>query len=193
MDDSDNPPPLVITIVKNEQKMATPASNPIVFMDITIGGEKVGRMTFELYADTVPKTAENFRSLCVGGDLTYKASPFHRIIPGFMVQGGDITAGTGTGGRSIYGSKFADESFKGKAGKHTGFGCLSMANSGPNTNGSQFFICTGNTDWLNGRHVVFGKLLSGEAVLKRIESVGSASGAPKKIVIVEDCGMVVDA
>lgn len=173
--------------------MTAPPANPIVFLDISVGGVKAGRMTFELYADTVPKTAENFRCLCTGekGEgLAYKASPFHRIITGFMAQGGDFTSGNGTGGKSIYGKKFADESFRGKAGKHTGFGCLSMANAGPDTNGSQFFICTANTDYLNGKHVVFGKLIDGEQVLKRIESVGSMSGIPKQKVVIEDCGQV---
>merc|ERR1712057_89873 len=106
----------------------------------------------------------------------YAGSKFHRVIPGFMCQGGDFTSGDGRGGKSIYGAKFADESFTGKAGKHTGKGCLSMANAGPNTNGSQFFICTGQTPHLDGKHVVFGKLVEGDSVLKAIEAVGSQSG-----------------
>ena len=118
-------------------------------MNVAIGGKPAGRLEFELYADAVPKTAENFRALCTGEKgkgrsgkpLHYQKCGFHRIIPGFMCQGGDFTRGNGTGGESIYGAKFEDESFAGKAGKHTGLGCLSMANSGPNTNGSQFFIC----------------------------------------------------
>lgn len=147
--------------------------------------------------DVVPKTAENFRSLCIGDKkssagtpLAYKSSGFHRIIPGFMCQGGDFTKHNGTGGESIYGAKFADESFAGKAGKHTGFGCLSMANAGPNTNGSQFFICTANTDWLNGKHVVFGKLVDGEPLLKKMESFGTDSGKPKQEVKISGCGVV---
>ena len=172
--------------------------NPTVFMDVSIGGQPAGRMTFELYADTVPKTAENFRALCTGEKGTGRSgyplhflnSVFHRIIPGFMCQGGDFTRGDGTGGESIYGEKFRDESFAGKAGKHTGFGCLSMANSGPNTNGSQFFICTADTNWLDGKHVVFGKLLTGADVLGRMESVGSKSGATSQEVRITGCGEV---
>lgn len=179
----------------NSFHLSTPKkmTNPKVFFDIEINGESVGRMEFELYADTVPKTAENFRCLCTGekGDnMTFKSSGFHRIIPGFMAQGGDFTNHNGTGGKSIYGAKFADESFKDKAGKHTGFGCLSMANSGRNTNGSQFFICTGETPWLDGKHVVFGKMTSGDAVLKKIESQGSQSGAPKAKVSIVSCGQL---
>lgn len=166
-------------------------ANPKVFLDIQVGGLLVGRMEFELYADEVPKTAENFRSLCAGdniGGLTYKGSGFHRVIPGFMAQGGDFTKHNGTGGKSIYGEKFADESYKGKAGKHTGFGTLSMANAGRDTNGSQFFVCTADTPWLDGKHVVFGKMVSGDDVLKKIESVGTSSGAPKAKVTIVNCG-----
>merc|ERR1739845_91446 len=121
--------------------------------------------------------------------LTYKGSTFHRVIPGFMCQGGDFTEGNGRGGESIYGGKFADESFKGKAGTHTGGGCLSMANAGPNTNGSQFFVCTGQTPHLDGKHVVFGKVVDGYPVIKKIEEVGSRSGATSKEVVIADCGM----
>jgi len=170
--------------------------NPQVFFDISIGGTKAGRLEFELYADVVPKTAENFRALCTGErgngtsgkPLHYKGSNFHRIIPGFMCQGGDFTMGNGTGGESIYGSKFADESFAGKAGIHTGLGCLSMANAGPNTNGSQFFICTAPTDWLNKKHVVFGQLRNGHELLKKMEAQGSKAGTPTAAVTITDCG-----
>jgi peptidylprolyl isomerase len=169
---------------------------PRVFFDMTIGGKAAGRMVFELYDDTVPKTAENFRALCTGEKgigksgkpLYYKGTVFHRIIHDFMCQGGDLTDGNGTGGESIYGATFADESFKGKAGKHTGFGCLSMANAGPNTNGSQFFICTTRTPFLDGKHVVFGRLVDGDETLRAIEAVGSRSGTPSTHVVIAECG-----
>merc|ERR1711964_574832 len=125
-----------------------------------------------------------------GKPLHFKGSSFHRVIPGFMCQGGDFTQGNGRGGESIYGSKFADESFAGKAGKHTGFGCLSMANAGPNTNGSQFFVCTGNTPHLDGKHVVFGKVIEGDDIVKAIEKVGSGSGATSKPVTISNCGQL---
>jgi len=174
-------------------------ANPKVFMDISVGGRMIGRVVFELYADAVPKTAENFRALCTGEKgmgqsgkpLHYKGSKFHRIIPQFMCQGGDFTRGNGTGGESIYGAKFADETFAGKAGKHTGFGCLSMANAGPNTNGSQFFICTAPTDWLNGKHVVFGSLVEGADVLREMERCGSpGNGTPLQEVVIANCGQL---
>ena len=172
--------------------------NPKVFFDIDVDGNNSGRIVMELYADTVPKTAENFRALCTGEKgigksgkpLHYKGSSFHRIIPKFMCQGGDFTNHNGTGGESIYGMKFADESFKGKAGTHTGFGCLSMANAGPNTNGSQFFLCTEKTPWLDGKHVVFGNVIEGHDVLKAIEAYGSNSGKTSKKITIKDCGQL---
>lgn len=172
--------------------MAEP-TNPHVFMDISIDGVPKGRLVFELYDDVVPKTCRNFRCLCTGekGDgLTYLGSTFHRIIPSFVCQGGDITMGNGTGGKSIYGTKFADESFAGKAGKHTGFGCLSMANAGPNTNSSQYFVCLGKTDWLNGKHIVFGNLVSGAEVLTAMEKCGTPGGRPTKKVTVTAAGQL---
>ncbi|KAK8825410.1 hypothetical protein WA538_003106, partial [Blastocystis sp. DL] len=159
-------------------------SRPRVFFDISIGGQPAGRITFELFSDIVPKTAENFRCLCTGEkgkgrqgeDLCYKNSIFHRVIPGFMLQGGDITDFNGYGGESIYGTKFADESF---VVRHDRAGLLSMANAGPNTNGSQFFITTVPTPHLNGHHVVFGQVIDGMDVVKKIESFGSNSGRTK--------------
>merc|ERR1712063_48156 len=124
-----------------------------------------------------------------GKPYHYKGCTFHRVIPGFMCQGGDFTEGSGRGGCSIYGATFNDESFAGKAGTHTGKGCLSMANRGPNTNSSQFFVCTGQTPHLNGKHVVFGNLVEGGEVIKAIEAVGSSQGATSKPVVIADCGM----
>jgi peptidylprolyl isomerase len=170
-------------------------SNPRVFFDITIDNRSVGRIVFELFADKVPITAENFRALCTGEKgkgasgkpLHFKGSKFHRIIDGFMAQGGDFTHGNGIGGESIYGAKFKDENFELK---HTGRGILSMANAGPNTNGSQFFICFDKTSWLDGKHVVFGKVIDGFHVIDELERVGSRSGTPKASVVIADCGQL---
>ena len=172
-------------------KPAVVPTNPKVYFDIAVGGAAAGRVTMELFADAVPKTAENFRALCTGEKgFGYAGSGFHRVIPGFMCQGGDFTNHNGTGGKSIYGAKFADESFAGKAGKHFGFGTLSMANAGPNTNGSQFFICTADTQWLDGKHVVFGQVLEGLDVIKNVEKVGSESGATKAKVTIAASGQL---
>merc|ERR1712130_93285 len=185
------PPSLTL----HEANLNASMSNPTVFFDITAGGSPLGRIEMELRADVVPRTAENFRALCTGEKgkgnsgkpLHFKGSTFHRVITNFMCQGGDFTKGNGTGGESIYGEKFADEKF---TLKHTGPGILSMANAGPHTNGSQFFLCTVKTEWLDGKHVVFGSVTKGMDVVKKIESFGSSSGKTSKPIVIADCGQL---
>ena len=176
------------------RRFFTTVKNPKVFFQISANSKSLGEIVFELRKDIVPDTAENFLQLCIGKSgktptgqaLSYQGSVFHRIIPDFMVQGGDFTRGNGTGGWSIYGGKFKDENFRLK---HDSPGLLSMANSGPNTNGSQFFITTVKCPWLDGKHTVFGKVVEGMDILKKIEDLFSPNCTPSAKVVIESCGV----
>lgn len=187
---------LSVCFVSGRVGAADPMSAEVtskVYFDVTIGGEPAGRIVMGLFGSDVPKTVENFRALCTGekGEgksgvpLDYEGSYFHRVIPNFMLQAGDFTAGNGTGGESIYGMKFADENFKYH---HTVPGILSMANAGPNTNGSQFFITTVPTPHLNGMHVVFGRVIEGMDVVKKVEANGSGSGRTRAAIKIAEAG-----
>lgn len=197
--DGGKSPAFLIQFRDNEN--VTSKDNPRVFFDIEIGGKKAGRIQMELFTTITPKTAENFRALCTGEKgvgksgkpLHYKGSCFHRVIPEFMCQGGDFTNANGTGGESIYGAKFDCEMYENELFvTHNTPGLLSMANSGPHTNGSQFFITTKRCKWLDAKHVVFGQVEGGYDVVKAIEELGSAGGTPRKEVIIADCGELKD-
>lgn len=176
---------------------AVKRGNPVVFFDISIGGSPAGRIKLELFKTFAPKTVENFRQLCTGeckrGGLPigYKGSKFHRVIKGFMVQGGDFVKGDGTGRTSIYGDKFEDEEMGLKL-KHSAPGLLAMANSGPGTNACQFYITCSKADWLDGKHVIFGRVLDSESMLvvRKVENVPATGGSNKPTldVVVDECG-----
>lgn len=187
---------LAVVFVSGRANAADPMTAKVtnkVYFDVSIGGEPAGRIVMGLFGSDVPKTVENFRALCTGekGEgklgvpLDYEGSYFHRVIPNFMLQAGDFTAGNGTGGESIYGMKFADENFKYH---HTVPGILSMANAGRNTNGSQFFITTVPTPHLNGMHVVFGRVIEGIDVVKKVEANGSGSGRTRAAIKITEAG-----
>ena len=176
-------------LLKNFSKYSS-QENPKVFFEISKDGKNLGKMVFELFENHNPKTSKNFLYLCKGyNNLHYKKNHFHRIINGFMAQGGDITRGNGTGGMSIYGPNFPDENMKVK---HIQRGMLSMANAGKNTNSSQFFITFAPCEWLDGNHCVFGEMTEGEDILKQIEASGTRSGQPTSKIVIEDCGEVVN-
>jgi peptidylprolyl isomerase len=182
---------IVILLSSSLCYAANDADNPKALLTISIDGDTAGTIAIELFADSVPLTVKNFETLCVGDDtdpaLNYAGSPFHRIIPGFMIQGGDFENGNGTGGRSIYGSRFDDENF---LHSHDQAGVVSMANAGPNTNGSQFFITVAPTPWLDGKHVVFGRVVQGMDVLRAMEAQGTRTGRTQVPVVLDHCRLL---
>ncbi|KAJ1460147.1 cyclophilin-like domain-containing protein [Pelagophyceae sp. CCMP2097] len=180
---------------RGDSKPNSGAARPVVFLELSAAGRPLGRIVIELRADVCPVTAENFRCLCTGEKgagrcgqaLHYKGSRLHRIQSDFCIQGGDFTRNDGTGGESIHGTKFCDENF---TLKHDAAGVLSMANSGPDSNGSQFFFCTTAVPWLDGKHCVFGSIIRGMDVLKQVELLGGADGKPKEFVTIVECGQL---
>ncbi|XP_040575416.1 peptidyl-prolyl cis-trans isomerase H [Lepeophtheirus salmonis] len=169
-------------------------SNPVVFFDINVGNAQIGRIVMELFADVCPKTAENFRKFCTGEyqkdgvPLGYKGASFHRVIKDFMIQGGDFVNGDGTGCMSVFGPTFADENFMLK---HDSPGLLSMANSGKDTNGCQFFITCAKCDFLDAKHVVFGRIIDGLLIMRKIENVPTGpNNKPKIDVVISQCGQM---